>query len=114
MIYRKEFKELLSLAIDYSLGGRSTVYVISIPDWSVTPLGRSRKDYNLLPLEIDKFNAINKEESLKENVHYIDITPASRFALTDPSLIAADSLHPSGKMYTEWVKLLYPLVKKKL
>lgn len=114
VIYRKEFKELLSLAIDYSLGGRSTVYVISIPDWSVTPLGRSRKDYNLLPLEIDKFNAINKEESLKENVHYIDITPASRFALTDPSLIAADSLHPSGKMYTEWVKLLYPLVKKKL
>jgi lysophospholipase L1-like esterase len=64
--------------------------------------------------EIDHFNAINKAMSLKASVNYLDITPISKKAATDQTLTAADELHPSGKMYAEWVNLLEPLVKAKL
>ena len=114
VIYRKEFNQLLNIAISHSIGGRATVYVISIPDWSVTPQGRRRKDYHLVPKEIDEFNAINREESLNESVNYIDITPRSRLALTETSLLSIDSLHPSKKFYGEWVDSLFPLVRKEL
>ena len=54
--------------------------------------------------EIDAFNAVNKEETEQAGVHYADITPYSRQAKDDLSLIAADGLHPSGKMYRLWVE----------
>lgn len=111
--YRKEFNKILNIAISHSIGGRATVYVISIPDWSATPHGRT-KDFNKVTLEIDKFNAINKEESLNEGVHYIDITSRSRATLTDKSLVSIDNLHPSAKFYREWVDILHPLVRREL
>jgi lysophospholipase L1-like esterase len=40
----------------------------------------------------------------------VDVAPASRQAANDPSLIASDGLHPSGKMYAAWVELAYPIV----
>jgi len=41
---------------------------------------------------------------------YVDITPISRQAGADPELLAADGLHPSGKMYAAWVDLALPEV----
>lgn len=111
--YRKEFAELLNTAVSFSSGGRATVFVISIPDWGVTPFGQL-KNPKEVAIEIDAFNAINREEAFNARVHYIDITPGSRLAENDQSLTSADSLHPSGKMYAEWVKQLLPLVKKEL
>lgn len=111
--YRKEFAELLNTAVSFSAGGRATVFVISIPDWGVTPFGQL-KNPKEVAIEIDAFNAINREEAFNARVHYIDITPGSRLAENDQSLTSADSLHPSGKMYAEWVKQLLPLVKKEL
>jgi lysophospholipase L1-like esterase len=59
--------------------------------------------------EIDAFNRINYDETMNMSVKYIDITPISRKAAYDPDLTAGDGLHPSGKMYTEWVALIYPI-----
>lgn len=101
--YRKEFKELLQTAIGYANGNKKHVFVVSIPDWGVTPFGKdSGKNQQTVTLEIDAFNAINKEETLVLGMSYTDITPGSRFAATDLSLVATDGLHPSGKMYAEW------------
>ena len=33
----------------------------------------------------------------------------SREATQDRSLLATDGLHPSGKMYAQWVKLIEPI-----
>lgn len=102
--YRKEFKELLQTAISFAKGNKKRVFVISIPDWGVTPFGLSSgKNTRAIADEIDAFNAINKEETLAMEVSYTDITPDSRKAATDVSLIAKDGLHPSGKMYLQWV-----------
>lgn len=107
--YREEFVFLLNKAIEYAGGDASRVVVLSIPDWGVTPFAGSR-DSKKIATEINLFNSVNREESDKAGVHYVDITPISREAVNDPSLIAGDGLHPSGKMYTEWAKLALPVV----
>ncbi|HXH99751.1 MAG TPA: SGNH/GDSL hydrolase family protein [Sphingobacteriaceae bacterium] len=110
--YRKEFIELLNIASAYAKG-KEHVFVLSIPDWGVTPYAGNGLSSSI-SIEIDRFNAINKEEALKAGIAYIDITPISRAAATDPLLIASDGLHPSGKMYSMWVDLLAPLVQNKI
>lgn len=101
--YRQEFKALLQTALAFAGQNKKHVFVVSIPDWGVTPFGKnSGRDIQAIAQEIDAFNAINKEETLALGISYTDITPASRNALTDASLVASDGLHPSGKMYGEW------------
>ena len=101
--YRKEFKELLNTAISFAGKNKKRVFVVSIPDWSVTPFGKSSgRNIQTIASEIDAFNAIKKEETLAAGVSYTEITLASRNAATDLSLVAKDGLHPSGKMYAEW------------
>lgn len=109
--YRTQFKDLLRTAIEFAGGEKSRVFVVSIPDWGVTPFAEGR-DRKKIGEEIDLYNNINKEETLKEGIAYIDITPESRTAVNDKSLIASDGLHPSEKMYTEWVDLILPQIKK--
>jgi lysophospholipase L1-like esterase len=105
--YRREFAALLQRAIAFAGGNAQHVIVVSIPDWGVTPFAANR-DRAKIGREIDQFNAINREETLRAKAHYADITPESRGAATDPSLVAGDGLHPSAKMYAQWVALIEP------
>jgi len=112
-IYRKEFGELIDQSIFFAGNDTGRVIVLSIPDWGVTPFASSR-DREKIAREIDQYNAINKEITLSRGVVWIDVTGISRLAVNDPALIASDGLHPSGKMYTEWVKLALPEIVKML
>ncbi len=101
--YRKEFKALLETAINFAEGNKKRVFVVSIPDWGVTPFGLSSgKSTKAIADEIDAFNSINKEETLAMEISYTDITPSSRNAATDVSLVAKDGLHYSVKMHLQW------------
>jgi lysophospholipase L1-like esterase len=105
--YREQFRFLLGKSIEYAGNDANRVIVLSIPDWGVTPFASGR-DREQIAKDIDAFNSVNSEESEKAGVHFVDITPISREAITDLSLIASDGLHPSGKMYFEWAKLALP------
>ena len=105
--YREQFRFLLSKSIEYAGNDPNRVIVLSIPDWGVTPFASGR-DREQIAKDIDAFNSVSWEESEKAGVHFVDITPISREAITDLSLIASDGLHPSGKMYFEWAKLALP------
>ncbi len=107
--YREEFRTLLEHSIAFAAGKASHVIVLSIPDWGVTPLAEGR-DREQIGIEIDEFNAINLEEAERRGVHYVDVTPISREASDNPTLLAADGLHPSGKMYEAWARLVLPTV----
>lgn len=111
--YRTQFTELLARAITYAGSRRTRVFVLSIPDYSVTPFARTL-DTARIAREIDEFNAINKEVALQYGVSYIDITTISRQARTDQTLTASDGLHPSGKQYEKWALLLSPVMKASL
>ena len=109
--YRKEFRELLELAIKYASNISANVIVISIPDWGVMPFAEAR-DRKKIAEEIDVFNKVNEEEAIKSCCPYCNITAISRNATTDLSLAASDGLHPSAKQYELWVEKIIPLTKK--
>src|SRR5258706_1054339 len=111
--YRESFCFLLNKSVEYAAGDKDRVFVLSIPDWGVTQFAADR-DVIQISSEIDAFNAVNYQETETAGVHYVDITPISRWALEDPSLIAHDGLHPSGKMYGLWVEELLSEVIKML
>lgn len=106
--YRQQFVTLLNRAIGFAGGKASRVLVLSIPDWGVTPFAAGR-DRAAIAEAINLFNAINRQETVKLGAHYVDVTPVSRLAADDPSLLVADGLHPSGKMYAEWAKQAFPV-----
>jgi len=105
--YRKEFVALLHRAIGFAGGDAKRVIVVSIPDWGATPFAEGR-DRAKIGAEIDHFNAIAREEAVRTGAHFADVTPVSRHASTDPTLVAPDGLHPSAKMYAQWVAVIEP------
>jgi lysophospholipase L1-like esterase len=109
--YEKEFTELLQRSIQLAGNRSDHVLVLSIPDYSITPFARN-SDTALIASEIDAFNLINKKISSQYHAQYINITEESRKALHDPSLIADDGLHFSGKEYEIWAGMMMKVIKK--
>lgn len=105
--FREEFITLLEKSIALSKQEKTGIFVLSIPDWGVTPFAAS-KNKEQIALEIDAFNAIIRQECAIRSVNFFDITPISRQAEQNPLLLANDGLHPSGLMYTQWVDLVVP------
>lgn len=106
--YREEFRSLLKKAVEFAGGRPGRVIVLSIPDWGVTPAGDG-KDGAKIAEEIDLFNRANWEETSNAGVHYVDVTPISRRVVKDPTLLADDGLHPSGRMYQLWAEAVLPV-----
>jgi len=113
--YREQFAALLQRAIGFAGWNPARVLVLSIPDWGVTPFAaRLERDPAAVAADIDAFNAINRAETERPGAHYVDVTPFSREAAHDPSLLADDGLHPSGRMYAEWARLALPAAREAL
>jgi len=100
--FRLEFADLLQMAIGFANDQPEKVVVVSIPDWGVSPFASGR-DQEKIAEEIDLYNKVKKEETLKRNVTFVDITVISRSGLGIPDYFAKDGLHFSGKMHQLWV-----------
>jgi lysophospholipase L1-like esterase len=111
--YREQFKNLLRRAIGFAGGNVGRVIVLSIPDWGVTPFAAG-EDRPTIGRQIDLFNSINREETRQAGALYVDVTPESRTASTQPAFLAADGLHPSPQMYAQWVELILPIAQQAL
>ena len=111
--YRLQFDALLKRAIGFAGGRPGRVVVVSIPDWGVTPFAAGR-DAKTIAEEIDRFNAINRRAAQSAGARYVDVTPISRRAAADRSLVAKDGLHPSARMYKEWVEVILPVARAAL
>ena len=112
-LYKTEFAALLEKSIQYAGSLPNRVFVLSIPDYSVTPFAAGSNTAYIAE-QIDLFNAANKQISQSYGVHYLDITAISREAANNPALIASDGLHPSGLQYARWAALLAPMIKDAL
>ncbi len=102
--YASEFEELLNMAIALVGGDKNRIFVVSIPDYGYTPFGQSNQE--IISMEIDQFNAVNRSITEQAGITYFYITDISRRGLAEPNLVATDGLHPSGIMYAEWVELI--------
>ncbi len=108
--YAANFEALLLRSIYLAGNKKDHVFVLSIPDYSATPfVPEANKAF--VRMQIDQFNAINLRITLQYGVSYTDITPSTRLAATDNTLIAYDNLHPSGKEYKVWADSLAPKIK---
>ncbi|PZD78065.1 SGNH/GDSL hydrolase family protein [Mesonia sp. K7] len=111
--FEREFEQVLRKAIEHSKKGAKGVFVVSIPDYGVTPFAKNA-DSDKIAKEISTYNAISEKTAEKYEVDYYFITDISQKAASDHSLLAEDDLHPSGKMYELWIERFYDTVKAKL
>jgi lysophospholipase L1-like esterase len=105
--YRRQLVSLLTQSIGFAGGDASRVIVVSIPDWGVTPYAHGR-DAAKIASDIDRFNAVNREEAARAGARYADVTALSRLHGADPDYLMRDGLHPSARAYTEWVEVVLP------
>jgi lysophospholipase L1-like esterase len=111
--YREEFTRLLEQAIHFANGHTNKVFVLSIPDWGVTPFAEG-KDRAEIAKEIDAYNAAAKKIAGSYKCHFIEITESTRVHGTNPAYLAEDGLHPSAKEYTIWAQRLADTVEQEL
>lgn len=112
-VYRTEFAQLVQQAIHFTDNMPEHVIVVSIPDWSQVPfVEQDKRTPAQISAEVDTFNTVNLAEAKQANVNYVSVTTGFRRAATQPDLVAADGLHPSGKMYAEWVDAIWPIAAK--
>jgi len=103
--YKPQFESLLKQAIRFANDKADHVIVLSIPDWGFSPFAKnSGRDQQQVSKEIDAYNDANKKIAGDYHVNYIDITPSTREAVNDASLLAEDGLHPSSKEYAKWAQ----------
>ncbi|MEO6489792.1 MAG: GDSL-type esterase/lipase family protein [Ferruginibacter sp.] len=107
--FKKEFEILLQMAIQFAGGLEHNVYVISIPDWGITPFANDRESEKISG-EIDRFNSICELAASTFKTHYINITTDQRIDNTHAGFIATDGLHPSGKEYRKWAIKLSDII----
>lgn len=101
--YPSNFRSLLEEAIVLAGGQTDGVFVVSIPNYGVTPFAQDRNPKKIRK-EIKEYNRMAKSIADSMNVIFIDITPISEKASEVEDLTASDKLHPSGKMYTLWME----------
>ncbi|MGK0391245.1 MAG: acyl-CoA thioesterase-1 [Maribacter sp.] len=106
-IFNTEFDSLLNKSILFA-GTRERVFVLSIPDYGVTPFGSNNSEQ--IAQELDMYNNYMKQRCLDEDVPFIDITGISRQLGNSPGALASDNLHPSSSQYTNWVEEILPVV----
>jgi lysophospholipase L1-like esterase len=113
--YRLELTTLLERAIGLAGGNPKHVLMLSIPDWGVTPFARdSGRDLKQIADELDAYNAAAQELCHAHGVAFVDISQASRKRGAQPTMLAADGLHPSAAMYAEWTRLALPVAREAL
>ncbi|CAN5655403.1 SGNH/GDSL hydrolase family protein [soil metagenome] len=103
--FRTHFRTLLEMAIKLAEGNSNHVFVLSIPDWGVTPFAADR-DVEKIAEEIDLYNFICQAEADYYQTNYIDITTLQRQNSNQELYLSGDNLHPSGKEYTGWAEQL--------
>lgn len=107
--YKEEFTALLNTAIHFAAGITNHVYVLSIPDWGVTPFAEG-KNRDEIAQQIDEFNVVNTAITYANNCHYLDITDSTRFNGGDDNYLTPDKLHYAGKEYQNWARSLTALI----
>jgi lysophospholipase L1-like esterase len=106
--YRANVADILNEAIRHV--GASRVFVVTTPDYTVTPSGADYGDPARQAAGIRENNAIIVEAAGRLGIAVVDIHDISLGAAKERSLVAGDGLHPSGPQYARWVERIAPAV----
>lgn len=109
--FKKDFEDHIRTALKYTSGKSEKVFVLSIPDWGLTPFASGR-DSKKITAEIDQYNQACEQIATKYKITFINITNEYRKFATREDFLVDDKLHPSGKEYAKWAKQLSDHIKK--
>lgn len=110
--YRANVEHILEAVLALVPAGRA--FVVTTPDYTVTPAGARYGDSEERAAGVRAINAIITELAAARGVAVVDIHGLSLRAADDRSLVATDGLHPSGAQYASWVDLIVPIVRAML
>ena len=105
-IFQTEFDSLVNIAIEAV--GKDRIFIVSIPDYGVTPFGSSNSEN--IANDIDMYNGYISERCAEEGFPFINVTEISRQLGDSDGALATDNLHPSGYQYSLWVNEMLPSV----
>ena len=111
--FKTGFEQLLQQAIRFADNKPYRVFVLSIPDWGITPFAAGR-DRSQVADEIDAFNYVCEKSAKQFQASFIDITTSQRVDGHKADFLVADGLHPSGKEYEKWAAKLFDAILKEL
>lgn len=111
--FKIEFEHLLQRAIQFAANKPYRVFVLSIPDWGVTPFAEGR-DRKQVAEEIDAYNYICESSAKEFHANFINITASQREDGNKEEFLAPDGLHPSGLEYKKWAARLADGILKEI
>ena len=83
--------------------------IVTVPDFSCAPRGKSYGYGRNIAKGISKYNAIIKKEAKERGLLVVDIFPLSQTFCNRPEMFVEDGIHPSAKQYALWEKLIFPV-----
>ena len=105
-IFQTEFDSLVNIAIEAV--GKERIFIVSIPDYGVTPFGSSNSEN--IANDIDMYNGYISERCAEKGFPFINVTEISRQLGDSDGALTTDNLHPSGYQYSLWVNEMLPHV----
>jgi phospholipase/lecithinase/hemolysin len=108
--FKEDAAFLLKKAVGLCVAHQKQVFVLSIPDWSVTPYAQGH-DVKTIAQKIDSYNHYLQKLASQYEVRFIDITTHYRAFGMQQEALAADNLHPSSLIYRYWAEQLAAYVK---
>jgi len=111
-LYRRNLGQILDGLLTQVGPGR--ILAISTPDYTVTPSGAEYGDPVRQAAAVRASNAVLEELAGGRLVRVVDIHDLSLKAAGDPTLVAADGLHPSAQQYVLWLSRIFPAVHQML
>ena len=106
--------DMLLDAMQKVLPDTNRLFLVTIPDFSVTPTGAMFSGSRNIAAGLAEFNGIIKAAGIARGLQVVDVFALSQKMKDDPSLIARDGLHPSAKEYAQWEAMIFPVAKKLL
>ena len=108
--FHQRLKVLLD-EVQKVLPDTNRVFLVTIPDFSVTPTGKLYVGGRDAVRGLTEFNDIIKQEGAARGWKVVDVFALSQGMSNNPALIAPDGLHPSAKEYGLWKEAIFPVVK---
>lgn len=106
--YEPDLRNIIDIGLEIVDQDSSRLMILSIPDYAYTPFGSG---FTKVSEEIDAYNEIKRRVAEEYGIVYVYITDISREGLDNPSLVAADGLHPSKEQYARWVQSIVPRLR---
>ena len=101
---------LLLDAMQQVLPDTNRIFLVTIPDFSVTPTGAMYVGGRDAVRGLTEFNDIIKQEAAARRLKVVDVFVLSQKTKNDAELTAPDGLHPSAKEYGLWEAMIFPVV----